>query len=108
MISVLDKRILAYLGLAQRAGSLTSGDTAIRKVLKRGNVKLLILAEDAAASTVSELYSLANEKGTPVLIFGKKEEIGRAIGKAQRFGVAVTDDNFALKLKQAILTRDKK
>ncbi|MEM5770693.1 MAG: ribosomal L7Ae/L30e/S12e/Gadd45 family protein, partial [Bacillota bacterium] len=39
------------LGLAQRAGKLLSGEGTVESALRRGKVKLLIIAEDASANT---------------------------------------------------------
>ena len=45
-----EDKIYSFLGLATRAGKIVSGDDSTLLELKRGNVKLVIVAEDASDS----------------------------------------------------------
>ena len=45
------------LGLAQKAGKTASGDVAVRAALKSGEVKVLVLAQDAAPNSKKEIIS---------------------------------------------------
>ena len=46
-----EDKIYSFLGLATRAGKIVSGDDSTLLELKRGNVKLVIVAEDASDNT---------------------------------------------------------
>jgi len=83
------------ISLGQRAGKIASGTFAVKNNLKRGMVKLLIIAKDAASQSVSELKDLAVARGVPVISYASKDELGRLIGKSPRIALAVTDEHIA-------------
>lgn len=87
------------IGLAQRAGKLLSGEGTVESALRRGKVKMLIIAEDASANTKKLFINLAAGAQVPVHFCGTKEELGLAIGKSHRAAVALTDINFARGIK---------
>ncbi|MBQ7317851.1 MAG: ribosomal L7Ae/L30e/S12e/Gadd45 family protein [Phascolarctobacterium sp.] len=88
------------LGLAQKAGKVASGDFAVRGVLKGGKAKLLVVATDAAPNSKKDMYYLAEVAGVEVIELLTRDELGFAIGKAQRTALAITDLNFAKMLKK--------
>lgn len=88
------------LGLAQKAGKVASGDFAVRSALKSGKAKLLIVATDAAPNSKKDMYYLAEVAGVEVMELLTRDELGFAIGKAQRTALAITDLNFAKMLKK--------
>lgn len=90
-----DRDIYNLLGLIQKAGRLLSGNEQIETGLKDGKGELLVMAEDAAERTTSLYRGLAERQKVPVVIFGKKEELGRAIGKGVRTAVLITDQGFS-------------
>ena len=90
-----EARLIAALGLAQRAGKAVGGETAVREALAKGKGKLLLLAADAAPARVEEAKALAAEKNVPCLIGLAKETMGRAIGKGERAVLLICDDSFA-------------
>lgn len=87
--------VLRLLGLAQRAGNVVSGDEAVRAKLQRRQVKLVIIAEDAAETTRQDFDSLARKYGVPCVLCGTKEKLGAAIGKSPRAVLALLDQNVA-------------
>lgn len=89
-----------FLGLAQRAGQLQSGDAAVEAIVKKGKAKLVILAVDASERTKEHFRNLANYKKVPWVEGGHKITIGNALGKSPRSVVVVTDDGFSRKLLQ--------
>lgn len=91
------------IGLAQRAGKLLSGEGTVESALRRGKVKMLILAEDASANTQKLFNNMAAGAHVPVYVCGTKEQLGLAIGKSHRSAVAITDINFARGLKPYLI-----
>lgn len=87
------------LGLAQRAGKLISGEGSVENALRKGKVKLLILAEDASDNTSKLFHNMAQTAGVPLYIYGTKVALGLAIGKSHRAAIAITDANFVRGLK---------
>ena len=83
------------LGLAQKAGKVASGYLAVTTALKKGKACLMLLANDAAASSRKELVAMAESMSVPVVEPMTRAELGQAIGKAERAAVIITDQGFA-------------
>lgn len=88
------ERIYSLLGIARRAGKITSGESQVEAMLKKHKGDLLVLAEDAPG-THKKYTQWAEDLKIPVLIAGKKLELGKAIGLSQRSTVLVMDAGFA-------------
>lgn len=97
-----EDRILNLLGLAQRAGKLSSGDFIVEKAMKKKTPKLVFLAGDCAANNEKKYIQLAELHHIPLRKVGSKETLGAAIGKEVRVVVAVEDDGFAKALLKEI------
>ncbi|WP_019879608.1 L7Ae/L30e/S12e/Gadd45 family ribosomal protein [Succinispira mobilis] len=95
----------AALGLAQKAGKLASGDTSVDNAIKTGKAKLLIIATDVAFNTKKNLKLLAERYSIPAYEILTKEELGSAIGRAQRACIAVLDANFVKMIVNSISQR---
>lgn len=95
-------KILNLLGLAQRAGSLSSGDFIVEKSIKKKGPKLILLAADCASNNEKKYIQLAEIHHIPLRKIADKEALGRAIGKEVRVVVAVQDDGFAKALLKEI------
>jgi len=93
---------LAFLGMAQRAGALVKGTDAVRQALRRGEVHLLILAEDGAETQRRKLLPLADGKGVRRRTFGTMVELGSALGSGPLAAVGVLKAEFARELKKRL------
>jgi len=102
----MERKAYDFLGLAQRAGKLISGEAGAEAHLHRGNAKLVILAEDASDRTKRFFSDLAAKQRTPVLIAGSKLKLGLALGKSPRSVILITDDGFAQRLEQFLHCRN--
>jgi len=96
-----NKRALGMLGLAARAGKLSSGAFQVTKALEDGTARLVLLDETASQQTV-ETYTAACKSGNIPLVALELDELGQAIGKPGRIVAAVTDDNFSRKICELI------
>ncbi len=95
-------KIYSLLGLAQKAGKIKSGQLAVENSISARKAYLVIVPEDASDNT-KKLYSdKCSYYSIPHLIFGEKDALGYAIGKAQRSAIAVEDAGFARALKEKI------
>jgi len=81
--SLLKKRLLAGLGLAQRAGDLTSGFEKVSAAILSGRAAWLIEASDGAEDGRRKLLRLARRQPRPPQVFGAAdaEELGLALGR---------------------------
>ena len=88
-------KILSLLGIAMRGHNLVSGEFQTLEAIKKGSAMLVIIAEDASDNT----RKLFTDKGAfyqvPVMNYGTKESLGRAIGKDLRSSVGVCDAGLA-------------
>ena len=99
-----EDKIYSFLGLATRAGKIVSGDDSTLLELKRGNVKLVIVAEDASDNTKKLFKDKSSYRNVPYVYFSSKLQLGYAIGKAPRAALGVTDINFANKILELMET----
>lgn len=92
----------SVFGFAQAAGKLTSGDGAVERALRRGQVNLLVLAGDAGNTTLRRFERLAEQYDVRLLRFGVKAELGTWIGERPRAVLALCDPHFANMLTKAV------
>ena len=91
---IIEQNLIFALGLAQKAGKTASGDFAVRGAIKKGKVKLLLLATDAAVNSKIELVYMCQDHHVKLIEVLDRQRLGLAIGKAQRTAVAIIDNNF--------------
>lgn len=93
---------MALLGLARKAGKLVIGDRACRKVLAKGEAKLLVLAGDGSERTRRAFIELGVGACVPVCLLAGKEELGRQLGRDQVAVAAVTETSLARAVLRAL------
>lgn len=91
----VDRAKLQMLSLAMKAGMLSAGEYQCEEAIKKGVAKYLIIAEDASDNTTKRFADRCKYRDIPYEIFGMKEELGRAIGKAERSVIALQDEQFS-------------
>jgi len=91
-------RIYSFMGLAMKAGKLVSGDESCEIVIKKKDVYLVIVTEDASDNTKKKFTDMCKYRGIDIRFFGLKESVGRYIGKDIRSVIALTDVGFAKRL----------
>ena len=91
----MQDKALAMLGMATKAGKVVSGEFSVEKAVKEGKAWLVLVAEDAS-DNMCEFYEC------DLVFYGKKENLGHAIGKEFRASVAITDENLAQAVKKKI------
>lgn len=87
------QKLVALLGLANRAGKLALGFSAVDKLVRRGQRPLVILASDIGASQLGKA-----ERWEPVTGLVKSQvpgtEFARALGRDKLAMVAVAEPGF--------------
>jgi hypothetical protein len=80
--TLLKSRVLNALGLAKRAGDLTSGFEKVSSVIQSGRAAWLIEASDGAADGRGKLLRLARRQSPPPGVVGvfTSAELGLALG----------------------------
>lgn len=92
----------SLLGLANRAGKVTTGEELTVKEIQRGQAKLVLLSADASRNTEKKITDKAAFYHVPVCRVENRTILGHAIGKDARVVAAVSDAGFAKKLKALI------
>jgi ribosomal protein L7Ae-like RNA K-turn-binding protein len=95
-------RFFSLLGFAQASGHLVSGYNGCLAALRRGRVKLVIIATDAKNGTKTTFNKAA--KGVPVVQAGTKEQLGAAIGKPARAVLCIMETGIAQAIMKAANT----
>lgn len=91
----MESKLYSFLGLMQRSGNITSGDDGVEIDIKKGKCKLLVLAEDASDNTKKKFVDMAQYRNIPFIVFGTKDKLGEAIGKAPRASLSIRNEGFA-------------
>ena len=76
------------LGLAMRAGALTTGEDGVKKAIASGKALLVLVDEGASANTRKLFADACAHYGVP-LHMTQRERLGLAMGKPGRMSVAV-------------------
>lgn len=79
---LLKRRLLSALGLARKAGDITSGFEKVSAAIAAGKAAWLVEARDGAADGRRKLLGLARKQSRPPQVFGvfTAEELGLALG----------------------------
>ena len=91
------------IGMAMKAGKLASGEFATEKAVKTGLAALVIVSEDASENTKKKFRNMCEYYEVPVYFFGRKEELGHAIGKEFRASLAVLDAGLAKAIEKNLI-----
>ena len=95
-------KALALLGIAQRAGAVLKGTDATRRGLRKGEARLVVLAEDGSETQRNKVLPLARAKEVPWVVFGDRAELGAAVGSGPLTVVGVTQLSFAKALAEQL------
>ena len=88
-------KVLSLLGLAMRGRNLVSGEFQTLEAIKKGSAMLVIIAEDASDNTKKLFTDKCTFYEVPVVQYGTKAQLGRAIGKDLRSSIGVCDVGLA-------------
>lgn len=98
----MSNSIYHFLGLAAKAGKLISGEEACERAVKSGKACLIIVADDASSNMKRRFKSMCEYRGTDIRIFGKREFLGKFIGKDMRVVIGILQDEFAKQILKMI------
>lgn len=86
---------MQYLGLAQRAGAVDSGEFMTESSIKEGKSYLVLLSSDASERTKKQFKSACEYYEVPYREYADKESLGHAIGKEFRASLSITNEGLA-------------
>ena len=85
------RKVLNLVGLATKAGKSVSGEFSTEKAVKAGKAFLVIVSEEASDNTRKMFTNMCTYYQVPIYFFGRKDELGHAMGKEYRASLAVLD-----------------
>ncbi|MEH2930306.1 ribosomal L7Ae/L30e/S12e/Gadd45 family protein [Candidatus Ventrimonas sp. KK005] len=94
---MLDNRqkVINLIGLATKAGKTVSGEFSTEKAVKSKKAYLVMVSKEASDNTKKMFTNMCTYYKVPICYFGKKDELGHAMGKEMRASLAVVDKSFA-------------
>ncbi|MCL1872910.1 MAG: ribosomal L7Ae/L30e/S12e/Gadd45 family protein [Clostridiales bacterium] len=95
-------KVAGYLGIAQKAGKIAAGDSAVLAALENRRACLVLVATNAASSVQEEIIAKSQAHGLPFFTWGNKIALGLYIGKSQRGAVAVLDEGLANAIRKLL------
>ncbi len=90
-----DRKILNLIGLATKAGRAVSGEFSTEKAVKGKRARLVIVSEEASDNTRERFSNMCTYYRVPICFYGRKDELGHAMGKEERASLAILDDGLA-------------
>lgn len=84
-----------------RAGKVVTGEEPVIREIRSGRAELVILSLDASRNTAKKVLDKCQTYQVPILRYGSRQELGTAIGKAERVVLAIVDKNFAQMLQSS-------
>lgn len=88
-------KLFGMLGLAKRAGKVSTGSFICLKSIRSRQAKLVIIARDASANTKKSISDSCAYYGVKYIEYSDMEDLGHATGGGDRAVVSVNDNNFA-------------
>ena len=89
------ERLLNMIGLARRAGKVSTGAFVCEKMIKSRRARLVILACDASENTKKAVTDSCRFYNIRVIEISDMESLGHITGGGDRAVVSVNDNNFA-------------
>lgn len=89
------KKLFGMIGLAKRAGKISTGAFICEKMIKSCRAKLVILAGDASENTKKSIKNSCEYYKVNIIEISDMASLGHATGGGDRAVVSVNDNNFA-------------
>ena len=97
---MVNKKILGLIGLSARARKVSFGADSVEEQIKKGKIKLIIVAEDSSERTKDKFRKLSIEYKIPIIIEGQIEELSKAIGKSNKAILGIEDINLSNEIQK--------
>ena len=95
------------IGLAKKAGRVEIGEEPVGSAARSRHARVILVASDAAASSVRRAYAFAQTGACLCLtIPADKDALGRALGRSSCAMAAITDVGFAASVAQQLALAD--
>lgn len=100
---MINKKVLGLLGICKKANKLISGTDACIEGIKKKNIKLVILSEEASDKTIKNFRFVCEQYDVPIHIIGVNiETMSKSIGKNNRAVIGIEEENIASQIQKLI------
>lgn len=89
------RRVLGLLGLGVRARNAIVGVDRVRDGVKRGEVRVAVVARDASANSRQKVEGLLEGRAVPTLFVASAAALGGIAGREATAVIGVTDRKLA-------------
>ncbi len=96
------RNALRLLGLARRAGGVAPGTEAVRRAIREGEARLVLIAGDASSVQMDKIRTTMHDRTIPRVILGDRDTLGAALGRGPISAVAVTQRSLAERLAEEL------
>ncbi len=97
--------VLSMLGIAAKAGKVSSGSFLTEHAVKSGGAHLVIVAENASENTKKKFRNMCEFYKTKLAVYGSMEQLGRSIGRKDRAMLALTGEGLAKAVESRLLQK---
>ncbi len=94
--------VIAMIGIATKAGLTVSGEFMSERAIKDKRACLIIVSENASDNTKKKFRDKCSYYKTPFCIYGRKDELGSALGKDERAVIAILDLKLSVKISDLL------
>ena len=92
---MINNRVYGLLGLTAKAGKISFGTESCLDMIAKRKLKLVIVSEDSSERTINNFKEKCKQNNIDFYIFGKKDELSKSIGKANKTVIGIKDKNLA-------------
>ena len=93
--NAISQRAQGVLGIARKAGNVVSGTSQLLSAFGRGEIKYLLVAEDAAEGSAEKMIRLAEQGSIGWARFLNQQLLGQVAGRENRNCIGIRDEQFA-------------
>lgn len=88
-------KVLSMIGMAKKAGRVTSGGFLSEKSIKAGESALVIIASDISDRGKKTITDSCKYYGVKYIEYADSEKLGKITGGGNRMVVSINDEGFA-------------
>ena len=100
---IVIKGIYGLIGLAKRAGKLSTGESGCKDAIRFGKSCLVIIASDTGTNTRKSISDSCKFYGVPKYEISTMSELGHAVGNSFNAVISINDEGFAKGIEKRIL-----
>jgi len=98
----MNKDILNFIGLMNRAGALITGTDLVLNGIRSGKVKMVLIDALVSDNTFKKITDKCKYYNVSYLKVPTDAGLGLAIGNSNRMVIGITDQNFVKALKEKL------